>query len=483
VVAKLSATGSKSSRVVALVVCAAALLVGCGEQNPVSPDAARSGQGRLTEADSLYVAEFEAFPNLSRASKIADWKQRGRWVVSRLRATAESSQAEAISLADESGAVVRSQWIANVLILAGNDKLGEQIGALPGVRRVWKEPFPSFDHTRLSPAARPLSPPRAIRQVGAPQAWKQRITGRGVTIGIVDTGVDAHHPALLGRYRGYRGRGKALENDGNWFSPIRRFQNGPVDSAGHGTHIAGSAVGARGLPGGAPIGVAPGAQWIAAAACTSSACPLTGVLPALQFMLAPTDRFRRHANPDLRPEIVVNSWQRDAQDVALERAIEALEAAGMLPVFAVGNGGPACGTARTPGTDPDEVLSVGAATVAGTVALESGRGPAPGGLPDPDVVAPGENVVSSAPKSGYASADGTSSAAAIAAGVAALALEAAPALHGNPSGLVTAMRGGTRSVMPSGCGTSAAGRRNNIGGYGLLDAPRVLDQARRYSAR
>ena len=478
--------GRSPARVAAIAFAAAlatVALAGCGQENPISTEAAQSGQGRLTQRDSLYVAEFEDFPDLGGASRIRDWDERGRWVVSKLKATAERSQGEAIRLATDSGAVVRPQWIANVVILAGEDKLGEQIGALPGVRRVWKEPFPAFDKTELEPASRPADPPRAIDQVGAPAAWQDGVTGRGVTIGIVDTGVYERHPALLARYRGYRGAGKPLEHDGNWFSPIRRYESGPVDNSGHGTHMAGSVVGGTGLPGGAPVAVAPGAQWIAGAACTSSACPLTGVLPVLQFMLAPTDRRRRNPNPDLRPEIVANSWQRDSKDVALERAIEAFQAAGMLPVFAVGNGGPACGSARTPGTDPDEVLSVGSVDAGGSVSASSGRGPAPGGLPDPDVVAPGEAVISSTPRRGYASANGTSSAAAISAGVAALALDAAPRLKGDPKGLVAALRAGARPIRDQACGTSDDGRRNNDAGYGLLDATRVIDAARREASR
>ena len=468
----------------ALAACLGAVaLAGCGKENPISTDAAQSGQGRLTQKDSLYVAEFKDFPDLRAANRIRDWNERGRWVVSKLKATAKRSQAEAIRLASQSGAVVRPQWIANVVILAGEDKLGEQIGALPGVRRVWKEPFPAFDKTELEPAPLPTSPPRAIDQVGAPAAWDEGVTGKGVTIGIVDTGVYERHPALLTRYRGYRGAGRPLEHDGNWFAPIRRYEKAPVDNSGHGTHMAGSAVGGTGLPGGAPVGVAPGAQWIAGAGCTSSACPLTGVLPVLQFMLAPTDRFRRNPNPNLRPEIVANSWQRDSKDVALERAIEAFQAAGMLPVFAVGNAGPACGSARTPGTDPDEVLSVGSVDADGAVSASSGRGPAPGGLPDPDVVAPGEGVVSSTPRRGYASADGTSSAAAISAGVAALALDAAPQLKGDPKGLVSALRAGAKPIRDQTCGTSDGGRRNNGAGYGLLQATRVIAAARSEASR
>ena len=467
----------------AFALVATALLAGvpaCGEESPISTDAARSGEGRLVGGkDRLYVAEFADFPDLSRAGSIRDWDERGAWVVRRLRATARSSQEEAIRLARKSRAVFRSEWIGNVLVFAGEKELGTQVGALPGVRRVWEEPFPEFAPSDFEKVAAPQGPAAVLGQLGAPAAWEEGITGRGVTIGIVDTGVYVRHPALLSAYRGYRGPEKPLAHDGNWFSPIRRSAAAPVDTSGHGTHMAGSAVGSDRLPGGAPVGAAPGAQWIAAQACTSSACPLSGVLPGLQFMLAPTNRYRGNPDPSLRPEIVANSWQRDEKDVALERGIEALEAAGILPVFAVGNNGPACGSARTPGTDPNEVLSVGAVGADGRIAGYSGRGPAPGGLPDPDVVAPGDQVVSSVPKGGYARTDGTSSAAALAAGTAALAIQANPKLKGDTTALVEVMRAGTRRPPGSECGETGGGRRNNAYGYGQIDARKVIAAARK----
>ena len=463
------------------ILALSSLVAGCGKESPISTDAARSGQGRLVGGkDRLYVAEFADFPNLSAAKRIRDWNARGEWVVRRLRATARDSQGEAIGLARRSGAVFRSEWIANVLVFAGEKDLGPQVSDLPGVRRVWEEPFPDFSPTRFEPEPIPKEPVQAVAQLRAPSAWKQGVTGKGVTIGIVDTGVFVQHPALLTGYRGYRGPGKPLKHDGNWFSPIRRSAAAPVDTSGHGTHIAGSAVGSDRLPGGAPVGVAPGAQWIAAQACTSSSCPLSGVLPGLQFMLAPTDRYRGNPDPALRPEVVANSWQRNEKDVALERGIEALEAAGILPVFAVGNNGPDCGTARTPGTDPNEVLSVGAVDPGGRVASYSGRGPAPGDLPDPDVVAPGDSVVSSFPRRGYARTDGTSSAAALTAGAAALAIDANSALRGNPSAVVEVIRAGTLKPPASECGETADGTRNNAYGYGEIDALRIIAAARRH---
>lgn len=457
---------------------AAALLFGCGSDDPIPEKVADTGRGFLVSGkDRLFIAEFSEFPDLTPAQRIRDWDARGSWVVRELRKTARSSQARAVSVARRAGAVYRSEWIANVLVFAGEKALGPQVAELPGVERVWEEPFPDFSISGLIGTARPAGIPSAVSRTGAPEAWRSGITGEGVVVGIVDTGVYARHPALLDSYRGYRGTRRPLEHDRNWFSPIRRSADAPVDTAGHGTHIAGSVAGSDRRPGGAEIGVAPGAKWITAQACTATACPLSGVLPGLQFMLAPTDRYRGDPEPSLRPEIVVNSWQRDGRDVALERAIEALEAAGVLPVFAVGNSGPRCGTARSPGTDPDQVLSVGAVGGDGRITRYSGRGPGPDDFPEPDVVAPGDGIVSSVPRSGYARTDGTSSSAALAAGVAALAIDANPTLKGDPAGLVEVLRRGTRPPVGAECGRTAGGARNNAYGYGELDVPSVIRAA------
>ena len=455
------------------------LFGGCGGDDRIPQKEAETGKGVLIGGkDRLFVAEFEDFPDLEPATRIEDWEARGEWVVAELRKTARESQGSAIEVARKAGAVYRSEWIGNVLVFAGEKGLGPEISELPGVERVWEEPFPEFPVSPLATAARPDEPPAALRRLGAPRAWRDGVTGKGVLVGIVDTGVYADHPALRAGYRGYRGPGRPPEHDGSWFSPIRRSADAPVDTAGHGTHIAGSVLGSSQLPGGASIGVAPDAKWIAAQACTASACPLSGVLPGLQFMLAPTDRYRGDPNPSLRPEVVVNSWQRNGQDVALERAVKALEAAGVLAVFAVGNGGPACGSARSPGADPDDVLSVGAVDQDGQIADYSGRGPAPGGFPDPDVVAPGDEIVSSVPRRGYARTDGTSSAAALAAGAAALAIDANPALKGDTTALVEVLREGTRTTPAGPCGSTAGGQRNNSYGYGELDLMRVIASAR-----
>lgn len=450
----------------------AGVLAGCGG-SPLTAADARDCETDLTAAEDLHIVEFTAFPDLTRAYGMRDWQERGRWVVGQLRDTAERSQAEAVTMVEDAGICIHRttvNWISNSMVFAGPQDLANRVAQLPGVKSVLSEDSPAFDRAAYTPVPRPTAAAWDLRMIGAPQAWAAGVTGRGITVGVIDTGVDWRHPALMQRYRGYTGPGTQPAHDRNWWSPLDRFRDEPVATSPHGTHVTGTAVGGTGLPGGAPIGVAPGARFISAVACTATACPLAGVLSGLQFMIAPTDREGRDPDPSLRPQVVSNSWQRNAEESPLQRAITALEAAGVLPVFAVGNDGPACRSAKTPGTSDDRLISVGAVDRAGQVAAFSGRGPAPGGGPDPDVVAPGAGLISSIPSRAYASSEGTSMAAPQVAGTAALVMQANPSLVGRLEDVVGIIRRTARPVGGDTCGTSAGGRRNNVGGYGIVDA-------------
>src|SRR5204863_7246573 len=85
---------------------------------------------------------------------------------------------------------------------------------------------------------------------------------------------------------------------------------------------------------------------------------------------------------------------------ALKQAITALSVAGIYFVVAAGNNGPDCGTVEdAPATYPD-ALTVGAVNQRGQLTDFSSRGPAPGGLAKPDVVAPGAHVLPALPGNG-----------------------------------------------------------------------------------
>ena len=64
------------------------------------------------------------------------------------------------------------------------------------------------------------------------------------------------------------------------------------------------------------------------------------------------------------------------------------------------------------------------------------------------------------------------------AGVAALMMQANPSLAGRPEEVVSIIRRTARRTGDDTCGTTAGGRRNNSGGYGIVDADAAVRAAR-----
>jgi Subtilase family len=86
---------------------------------------------------------------------------------------------------------------------------------------------------------------QSVPQIGAPQAWQAGYDGKGVSVAVLDTGIDATHPDLAGK-----------------IAQTQNFSSSPdvVDRFGHGTHVADTIVGSGAASNGARKGVAPGAQ-------------------------------------------------------------------------------------------------------------------------------------------------------------------------------------------------------------------------------
>ena len=176
-------------------------------------------------------------------------------------------------------------------------------------------------------------------------------------------------------------------------------------------------------------GVAPGAEWIAAKGCEDLGCSESSLLSSGQWVIAPTDLLGNNPLPALHPDIVNNSWGSGPNDPFYQATVAAWRAAGIIPVFASGNPGP---DSADEGGSPGDYLtsfSVGATDANDLIADFSGRGPSAFGKVNPDVSAPGVDVVSSVPGGGYEAFSGTSMATPHVVGTLALVLSADPSLR------------------------------------------------------
>ncbi len=241
-----------------------------------------------------------------------------------------------------------------------------------------------------------------LEALGVPALWDRGLTGAGVTVGHLDTGVDGDHPALREAIAAFA----ELDDLGRLVDPMPAAR----DSGDHGTHTAGTIAG-RAVRG-RHIGVAPGAA-LASAAVIEGGDVVARVLGGMDWAVGSQIRI---LSMSLGFRGLLNDF------LPLTQRIREL---GILPVFAVGNEG--AGTSRSPGNYP-EALSVGASDEAGRVPLFSSsqrflRRSQP---VVPDLVAPGAGVISAKPGGGYQEMDGTSMATPHVAGLAALLFEAAP---------------------------------------------------------
>jgi bacillopeptidase F len=91
--------------------------------------------------------------------------------------------------------------------------------------------------------------------VSAPLCWNDGYDGSGIVVGNIDTGVDHDHPCFGTRWV-----------SGGWYDGVNG-QPDPYDDHGHGTHTMGTICGGDGNgPFADDVGIAPGAQFIAAKA-------------------------------------------------------------------------------------------------------------------------------------------------------------------------------------------------------------------------
>ncbi|OQR82581.1 serine protease family S08A [Achlya hypogyna] len=243
---------------------------------------------------------------------------------------------------------IRSLWITEATIVDNVDKaLADKIAQIPGVLKVdvVKEIPMSPVITKENEAAaspRPSGIQWGVKTIGATDAWKTT-KGEGVVVGSIDSGARHTHEAIASKWRQSKG----------WFDPYNTSAL-PEDLNGHGTHTIGTMVGDYG------IGVAPAAQWIACRGLYKKSGTNAALLECAQFMMCPTDADGNHPDCKKGANVVNNSWGGGTTtDPWFQDIIDAWHKAGITPVFANGNSGPACDTTGNPASYPN-LIAVGA---------------------------------------------------------------------------------------------------------------------------
>lgn len=467
---------------------AVALFAGCSgdgvepvvsqKQEALSP-AAGSGAATLPTAPpkrerTVWVV-MKQRPTLS-AIPTGNWGARGRAVYDRLTQNARTSQGPLKAWLSQRNVAHKGFWGINTVKVTADDGTIAQIAQRSDVARIVED-----GHVRI-PEPDPVVVQQAVQAiewnieaVRAPEAWSDFGTrGEGVVVATIDTGAEFDHPALVGQYRGLNSDG-SVDHNYNWFDPsnVCGFPSvTPCDNAGHGTHTMGTIVGDDG--GENQIGVAPAARWITAKGCEDFFCSFEALIASGEWMLAPTDLNGANPRPDLRPNLVSNSWGGGGGDLFYQEIVDAWIASGIFPVFANGNSGSFCGSSGSPG-DYEQSYSAGAFDRFGTIADFSSRGPSILGGIKPNISAPGVDVRSAVPGHGYEFLSGTSMATPHVAGAIALLWSAAPALLGDVASTREILDTAAVDVDDRSCGGDAA--NNNVWGQGKLDIVASLERA------
>ncbi|MFI2640004.1 S8 family serine peptidase [Streptomyces sp. NPDC018610] len=246
-------------------------------------------------------------------------------------------------------------------------------------------------------------------QIGTAKAWQAGLTGKGVTVAVLDTGVDASHPDLAGRIK-----------------QTRSFIEGEevADRNGHGTHTASTVGGSGAASDGAEKGVAPDAELAVGKVLDDQGTGSESqIIAGMEW-----------AARDVHARIVSMSLGSDEPSDGTDpmaQAVDTLSAeTGALFVVAAGNTG-APSSIGSPGA-ADAALTVGAVDSADQAAYFTSAGPRLGdNALKPDLAAPGVDILAARSQltegSGYyTSMSGTSMATPHVAGVAALLAQEHP---------------------------------------------------------
>lgn len=284
------------------------------------------------------------------------------------------------------------QTVLNAVVLTTRQWMLEEIRKMPEVvsvaedRKIWA----TLD--------------TSVIVIGADVIWSEyEVTGEGIVVGILDTGIDYMHPDLGG------GIGSGFKVLGG--HDFVNEDNDPLDDNGHGTHVAGIVAANGVLKGVAPDASLMAYKVLAAEGWGLGSWILAGIEQAVMD------------NVDVMNLSL--GGPGDADD-PLSEAIDNASIAGVVCVVAAGNAGSKYYTVDSPGC-ARRAFTVGASDKNDSIAKFSSRGPAKVTYTiKPDILAPGVKIQSTMLNGEYKSLNGTSMATPHVAGAVALFIDKYP---------------------------------------------------------
>lgn len=316
-------------------------------------------------------------------------------ILSVMQSQADASQTFLNSLCQQmegSGRIqdVSRLTLANVIFFTGDADAIREFAAQSDVQSIVFNEVQQMINPIAAEEARSLW---GLTHIRSKQANQQGLKGQGVTVAVVDTGIDSDHSAFSA--------GQVKVNLGKSFVPSEATAE---DGNGHGTHCAGTI-------GGHTYGVAPAVSLIGVKVLSA------GGSGSWQSVAQGVEYAAQHADVISMSLGGTASANGNVVEGVVKNAINA----GVIVVIAAGNSGPWPRTIGTPGV-VEQALTIGAIDSNGNLASFSSRGPSVYGHQKPEVVAPGVGVLSAWKNGGTNTISGTSMACPHVAGLCALYL-------------------------------------------------------------
>ncbi len=324
---------------------------------------------------------------------------------------------------------------------------------------------------------------------GVDLVWQDTgYTGAGVTMAIIDTGIDGNHTAL-----------DDLDDDNStddpkviaFYDAINNPQatNGseifPYDDNGHGTHCAGITAG-TGAPSYQHVGVAPQANLVGVKVLSGSGSgSYAQVMAGMEWTVEKRHEFNIRAASMSLGGHAVSEWTTSEQE-SVNRMANEMMRAGVAIFIAAGNSAFSA-QIGTPGSAED-AITIGALDKDTAIAIYSSQGPTEEGRIKPNMAFVGSSV--NAPDAntgdGYVALSGTSMATPGAAGVAVLMYQANPDLSPfdvrNIMQETSTYRQCHYMLANEPCGEDLVpkNRQNNVYGHGHVNAQPAVEEAANY---